>query len=153
MSSPKESREPEFLALNHRGKIPAFVDHVVARDGNPTSAPIIVNESLAILRYIETYHGTDVPLLPPVGNRATRALVLSRIQESENLHSTYETLEDPHFEEGPNTAPLSDENRAELVRAVHTELDFWEVYASRRSLLLGIASVSLTAHSSRFWPT
>ena len=42
MSSPKETRTPDFLALNHRGKTPVFVDPTIADDGAAPEKPIIV---------------------------------------------------------------------------------------------------------------
>lgn len=92
MSTPKETRLPNFLALNHRGKAPVFIDVLPA--STPGVPPTIkVNESLAILQYLETYH-TEKPLLPPISQRAARALAMSHIRETENLRNLYDALED-----------------------------------------------------------
>ncbi|WP_437726065.1 glutathione S-transferase family protein [Sorangium sp. So ce861] len=54
MREPRETRAPEFLALNPRGQAPVLVEP----DGT------VVNESLAILTYMEMRY-PDPPLLPP----------------------------------------------------------------------------------------
>ena len=124
---------------NHRGKTPVFVDPTIADDGTAVEKPIIVNESLAILQYIETYHGRDTPLLPPIIDRQARALVLARVQETENLHKAYDTLEDAHFDALKEHMHLPDATRVELVDALHAELDFWEVYAAKTQFIAGDA--------------
>jgi len=119
MTRPMETRSPEFLALNHRGKTPVLV-----------VGDTITNESLAILLYIEDYFTPNVPLLPPVTEKTARARTLVRIQETENLHRAYDKLEDSHFDGANDIAPpLSAERRAELIRGIEAELQFWEKYA------------------------
>ena len=61
-----ETKTPEFLALNPRGKVP-----VIVHDGKP------VRESLVILDYLEEVWPTP-PLLPPTphGRAQARALAL-----------------------------------------------------------------------------
>lgn len=137
MSNPKETRTPDFLALNHRGKTPVFVDPTLHQDGMAPEKPVIVNESLAVLQYIETYHGHATPLLPPITNRTARALVLSRMQETENLHDAYDALEDAHFEAITDHVVLPDATRVPLAQAVHAELEYWEVYASKSDFIAG----------------
>lgn len=149
MSDPKETRTADLLALNHRGKTPVFVDPTTGPGENTPLKPIIVNESLAILQYVETYHGLDTPLLPPVSDRAARALVLARLQETENLHNAYDGLEDAHFDALNEHKHLSDSNRAALASAVHFELDYWEVYASKTQF---IAGTDFTLADCAFFP-
>jgi glutathione S-transferase len=144
MSDPRETRLPHFLALNHRGKTPVFVDTIPASpadstDGSIPPTTINVNESLAILQYLETYHKLDIPLLPPLSQRKERALALARMQETENLHYAYDDLEDAHFAASNKTEPLTSARRAELILAVHKELDFWEVYAAQAEFIAGKA--------------
>ena len=134
MSIPKETRLPPFLALNHRGKTPVFVDIIPSPDVTRT---VNINESLAILYYLETYHKPEMPLLPPISHRAARALVLSRIQETENLHYAYDALEEAHFTALASEVSLPDTERLQLIRDVCTELDFWEVYAARSTFISG----------------
>ena len=137
MSTPKETREPDFLALNHRGKTPVFVDRLASSLDGDNHAPVIVNESLVILQYIETYYKPEVPLLPPLADRAARAVVLARTQETENLHNAYDALEDAHFGKGISDGPLSNEDRIHFMGDIFAELDYWEVYASRTAFIAG----------------
>ncbi|KAF7375195.1 hypothetical protein MSAN_00406100 [Mycena sanguinolenta] len=140
MSDPKETRLPAFLELNHRGKTPVFVDPLPLSDMHDSHSQIekvTINESLAILQYIETYHRPDRPLLPPISQRSARALALTRIQETENLHNIYDALEDAHFEREKSGEPLDPEERATLVANVHAELDYWEVYATQSAYIAG----------------
>ncbi|KAJ7671588.1 Isochorismatase-like protein [Mycena polygramma] len=136
MSDPKETRLPAFLELNHRGKTPMLIDPLLNADGS-IGEKVTINESIAILHYIETYHRPERPLLPPVEQRSARALALARIQETENLHNIYDALEDAHFEREKSGEPLDPEERAELAANVHAELDYWEVYASRTAYIAG----------------
>jgi glutathione S-transferase len=139
MSQPKETRLPDFLAINHRGKTPVLVDGETA-----------INESLAILYYIEDYLSPNVPLLPPLPERSARARALARIQETENLHSIYDALEDGHFNAANGkTAPLTDSDRQELIQAVYGELDFWERYAGEAEFIAGPA---FTLADAAFFP-
>jgi glutathione S-transferase len=142
MSDPKETRHPEFLALNHRGKTPVFVD-VLPQSSTSEAAEkvnpeiVTVNESLAILHYIEMYHKPNRPLLPPLTSRGPRAVVLARIQESENLRLAYDVLEDAHFDAENAGGKLNDADRASLIEAVEKELDYWEVYAAKTPFIAG----------------
>ncbi|KAF7330287.1 hypothetical protein MVEN_02466600 [Mycena venus] len=136
MSNPKETRSAAFLELNHRGKTPVFVDPLPHTSGSTETEKVTINESIAILQYIETYHRPERPLLPPVSQRRARALALARIQETENLHNLYDALEDAHFGEKAGE-PLHEEERAALVANVHAELDYWEVYASKSAYIAG----------------
>lgn len=138
MSDPKETRLPNFLALNHRGKTPVLID-----------GDVTINESIAILHYIEDYLGPNIPLLPPLSERSLRARVLARIQETENLHSIYDELEDSHFNSITSHSPLTDGNRAALVEAVYNELGFWEKYAMDAEF---IAGSSFTLADAAFFP-
>ena len=143
MSDPKETRRPEFLALNHRGKTPVFVDFLPQPS---TSEPaervdpevVTINESLAILHYIDMYHNPDRPLLPPITSRRSRALVLARVQETENLRLAYDVLEDAHFDAENTGGKLNDADRARLIEAVDKELDYWEVYAAKTPFIAGV---------------
>jgi hypothetical protein len=135
MSKPKETRSAEFLALNHRGKTPVLVD-----------GDTVINESLAILFYIEDYFAPNIPLLPPITEKIARARTLARIQETENLHRVYDELEDSHFDGANNiTPPLSAERRAELIADIEAELHFWEKYAGEHGEKL-VSSQETSSH-------
>ncbi|KAG6817151.1 hypothetical protein H0H87_012112 [Tephrocybe sp. NHM501043] len=143
MSNPKETRLPEFLALNHRGKTPVLIDALPPDPNNPSNAEpannntVTINESLAILHYIEAYHNPERPLLPPLSSRAAHARSLTRIQESENLRLIYDELEDAHFAAEHAGRKLDVSERARLIAAVDRELDYWEVYAGRTVFIAG----------------
>ena len=142
MTRPKPTRTPEFLNLNERGKTPVFIDYALpsnSGDGNSIldRTRTIVNESIAILQYIEDYYPAEQPLLPPLRDRVLRAEVLSLIQESENIHWIYDDLEDAFFEAKSGDTENSrvkrwtefvENIRPELIRKVEEELQHWEVY-------------------------
>ncbi|KAG6835648.1 hypothetical protein H0H93_016144 [Arthromyces matolae] len=150
MSDPKETRSPEFLTLNHRGKTPVFVDVLADPDtpGDPrtdvtnnsetTEKTLAINESIAILHYIESYHNPNRPLLPPVTHRAAYARALARIQETENLRLIYDELEDAHFDaERVRGGKLDSSQRSRLIAKVDHELDYWETYAKKSAFIAG----------------
>jgi glutathione S-transferase len=126
MSAPKPTRQPDFLAINPRGKTPVFID----ADEDRTK----VNESLAILFYLETFYPDRKPLLPSLDQRPYRARVLSLIQETENLHYAYDALEDAFFESrNAKDTPqeFTSTIRPSLLKSLFSELKFWETYASK----------------------
>ncbi|OJD16616.1 hypothetical protein ACJ73_08871, partial [Blastomyces percursus] len=165
MRTPKPTRSPAFLAINPRGKTPVFVDTDPARTRT--------YESLAILLYLEEYYpGTApaksagcnysnaspspsppaAPLLPPRNLRQKRAQVLCLMQESENLHSAYDALEDAYWaakkeaEQAADTSSPSVDPRPPggsasakfedfitnqrplLIQVIHAELALWEIH-------------------------
>ncbi|KAF7312131.1 hypothetical protein MIND_00225500 [Mycena indigotica] len=130
MCDPKETRTPPFLGLNHRGKTPVLVDPQEGGD-------IIVNESIAILHYIDTYFEPKQTLLPSISARRAYSVALTRIQETENLHSIYDELEDAHFNAENSGKPLETAERAKLIDCVYKELDFWETYAKQTLFISG----------------
>ncbi|KAH7922729.1 hypothetical protein BV22DRAFT_1197200 [Leucogyrophana mollusca] len=144
MTHPKPTRLPAFLALNPRGKTPVFVD----TDDERTT----VNESLAILAYLETYY-TQKYLLPPIEQRKYRARILSLVQETENLHNAYDALEDAFFEaRHSNTmAVFTSTVRPVLLDALDKELAFWESYAARSSGYIG-GGEDFTLADCAFYP-
>jgi glutathione S-transferase len=142
MATPKPTRQPEFLAINPRGKTPVFID----TDAEKTK----VNESLAILFYLEIYYPDRKSLLPPLSERKNRARVLSLIQESENLHWIYDDLEDGHFAEQKGKASVTKEERDDLIAKVEEEMKFWETYASASGKF--IAGDEFTLADCAFYP-
>ncbi|KAH7905723.1 Isochorismatase-like protein [Hygrophoropsis aurantiaca] len=130
MTHPKPTRLPAFLALNPRGKTPVFID----TDDERTT----VNESLAILGYLEMYYG-EKALLPPLDQRKYRARILSLIQETENLHNTYDALEDAFFNAQitDTMSNFTSNIRPALLKDLDRELVFWENYAMQSSGYIG----------------
>ena len=68
----KDTRKPEFLAVNPRGKVPTIVDDGVA-----------LWESSAILEYLDETYGLDGPARLYAGTAAERARIRRLIRESE----------------------------------------------------------------------
>jgi glutathione S-transferase/nicotinamidase-related amidase len=102
MGKCRETRTPEFLAINPRGKTPTLVD----TDGT------VVVESLAILQHMAIKAGQC-----PWSGR-----VLARMMESNNLIEAYEPLEDLF------KGPMAPTRIQESLSAVYAELDIWEGY-------------------------
>ncbi|KAK2753452.1 hypothetical protein FQN54_007842 [Arachnomyces sp. PD_36] len=142
MSTPKPTRQPDFLAINPRGKTPVFIDN----DSEKTR----VYESLAILHYIEQYYPHRQQLMPSLDDRATRAKVLCIIQESENLHTAYDALEDAYFDAKREKTfdTFATHTRPALIDAIHAELGFWEehlrsAHAEGKKFIAGTEGVTL----------
>ena len=146
MAGPRETRTPEFLALNPRGKAPVLVD----KDGT------VLFESLAILAYLEAVYPHPHPLLPPpTTERAVFAAVSARTQESNNLIDAYEDME-LIFEMRKGAAPLDADRNSNLILAIRSALDatkaelaFWEEYAGRTDF---IASDKMSLADCAFYP-
>ncbi|WP_437287424.1 glutathione S-transferase family protein [Sorangium sp. So ce406] len=138
MREPRETRTPEFLALNPRGQAPVLVEP----DGTA------MNESLAILTYLEMRY-PDPPLLPPLAEPGALALALALAQESEATACVYDPLESL-FEAG--AGPLSPDRRAAVLGAlsgVERELALWEARAQKARF---IASDAFTLADCSFYP-
>lgn len=144
MTYPKPTRLPSFLELNHRGKTPVFIDS----DAERTT----INESLAVLTYLETYY-PQTPLLPPMGQRKYRARILSLMQETENLHNAYDALEEAFFEARENGMTFEFKNitRPLLLESLYNELSFWEKYASASTRFIG-GGEEFTLADCAFYP-
>src|SRR6478735_6567748 len=80
MRTPRPTREPEFLAMNPRGKAPVLVEDSGATMG----------ESLAILTYLELCY-PEPPLLPREPQAMMQALAWT--QETEETACVYDPLE------------------------------------------------------------
>jgi glutathione S-transferase/nicotinamidase-related amidase len=124
MTTPKETRSDEFLAINTRGKTPTLID----ADGTT------VIESMAILQYLEHYYPTK-PLTPLMEQKAVYTLTLQRFHETENLHNAFEDIE---------LLFLKDWARSDYKERIHdaylrtiNELKFWESYLSRANFVAG----------------
>jgi glutathione S-transferase len=147
MTNPRPTRSPEFLAITPRGKTPLFIDS----DEQRTT----VNESLAILHYLETFYPSPnyKPLLPSLEQRTHRARALSLMQETEDLIHAYEALEEAFFSSRTNKTPLEFINtiRPPLLKEIYAELKFWEGYASR-SLRFIAGGNEFTLADCAFYP-
>ncbi|KAF9076452.1 Isochorismatase-like protein [Rhodocollybia butyracea] len=135
MSDPKETRLPEFTAINPRGKTPTLVDS----DGT------IVIESIAILQYLETYYpGSFMPSVKQA-DKKMYTTCLQRIQESENLHNVCEGLEYLFLSD----SSLYQREILESLEGTMSELVFWETY-TRNSVY--VAAETFTIADCALWP-
>lgn len=127
MRAERETRTPEFLALNPRGKTPVLVEP----DGTT------INESLAILTYLELRY-PDPPLLPH-GDPGGLARALAYAQEAETFACAYDPIEllfttAPAALEGAQRAAI-----AAALDAVAFDLSLWEARAARSAFIAGDA--------------
>ncbi|CAF1036639.1 unnamed protein product [Adineta steineri] len=137
MSTPKETKSAEFLAINPRGLTPTLVD----TDGS------IIAESLAILHYLEEYYPNTLPLVPV--EKSEHIKVLQRIQESQNLVDIYEPLEEIVFKT-PKEEQLSHKDSIiKTLQLIDQELAFWEMYLTKTTF---IACDHFTLADCAFYP-
>ncbi len=140
MREPRETRTPEFLAINPRGQAPALVEP----DGT------VLVESLAILTYLELRY-PDPPLLSR--DPATLARTLVYAQEAEATACVYDPLEQLFLH---RPADLSADQRAAVTGALEglaRELSLWEERAARASSpTSGIASDACSLADCAFYP-
>lgn len=125
MTTPKETRSEEFLAINSRGKTPTLVD----TDGN------IVIESLAILQYLEEYYTSKdhLALMPEAAQKTARTREITRIAESENPHNIYEPIELLYSPDWKR----SSWKIIEAYNDIMAELGFWEKYVKDSKFMSG----------------
>ena len=138
MRSQRDTRTPEFLALNPRGQAPV----VIEADGTK------VNESLAILHYLELRY-PEPSLLPAPENRQEYANAIAWIQEAETFACAYEPLENL-FRKQPDE--MNDFEKAEIKKAltaVDFDLNLWEARAKQHTF---IASKMFTLADCSFYP-
>ncbi|MGK0289850.1 MAG: glutathione S-transferase [bacterium] len=129
MSDPKETRLPEFLAINPRGQTPTLVDAT-----DLEKEPIVVTQSLAILHYLENCY-PEKSLLP-VMEPLQLSKVLTRTQEAMEVISAYHGI-DLLFN---RLEKLNNEQKAKIqqsYQALPKELDFWEKYANETKFIAG----------------
>lgn len=137
MGEQRETRSPEFLALNPRGKAPVLVE-----------PGVVINESLAVLHYLEARHPAP-PLLPPREEPTRLSRVLARMHESDNLQHVYRPIE-ALFRLKPEEVPAAE--RARLCAAgaaVRVELARWEEHAAATA---HIADEAFTLADCAFYP-
>jgi glutathione S-transferase len=137
MSKPKETKSPEFLAINPRGLTPTLVD----KDGS------IIAESLAILHYLEDYYPNTLPLVPI--EKAEHIRVLQLIQESENLGNIYEPLEEVVFKTPKHEQSSHKDSIVKTLEMIDRELAFWEMYLTKTTF---VACDKFTLADCAFYP-
>jgi glutathione S-transferase len=137
MCEPRETRSPEFLALNPRGQTPVLVEP----DGTR------VNESLAILTHLELRY--PEPALLPLAEPGALARVLALVQEAETFACAYEPLE-MLFMTKPSL--LGDAERQTLAGALSAVAFDLSLRESRAACAPFIAGESLTLADCAFYP-
>jgi len=138
MRSPRDTKTPQFLALNPRGQAPLLIE----ADGTK------INESLAILHYLELRY-PESSLLPAPENRQEYADAVAWIQEAETFACAYEPLEHL-FRKQPNE--ISDSEKAEIkqaLTAITFDLNLWSARAKQHTF---IASEMFTLADCSFYP-
>ena len=134
MSQPKETKSPEFLAINPRGLTPTLVD-----DGQ------VITESMAILHYLEQFY-SNPSLIPE--NKIEAGRVLSRTHEALSVVKAYHGMDLMFKQQNRLTAfELGKLHRA--YQQLPKEMQFWEGYAEQNSFIAG-ASFSLA--DAAFFP-
>lgn len=123
MSTPRPTRQPEFLALNPRGKAPVLVDE----DGT------CINESLAILTWLELRY-PEHSLLP----RAPQALAtaLAWAHESEETSLVYEPIEQLFLTRPEGLSTAQREAVQGALAGLRFELGLWEARLRGQSVLV-----------------
>ena len=135
MTKQRQTRTPEFLAINPRGEAPALV----LPDG------AVVVESLAILTFLE-HHAPSPALLPD--DPAALAVVLSRMHAVEMLRKVYRPMEQLFR---PLTSLKAHEIAAirRVADALPAELAIWEGYLAAHDF---IASDAMSLADCSLYP-
>lgn len=129
MTPVRETRVPEFLAINPRGKTPVLIDE----DGT------VIAESMAILQYLETYYpnSAGVSAMPdPKEEKKKHVMVLQRFHESENLHNVFEDIE-LLFEPDYTKNECNKERILDAYRNTQKELRCWEQHLTETPFVAG----------------
>lgn len=126
MTTPKETRTADFLAINPRGKTPTLIEP----DGN------ILIESMAILEYLnaddESRHCRK--LNSPTTRKAW-ILENQRFHETENIHNVFEDIELLYKES--RDEPHTRKRIYDAYVATIAELKIWERYLEHSTFIAG----------------
>ena len=129
MTTPKETRTAEFLAINPRGKTPTLIEP----DGN------ILIESMAILEYLHADDESSRRGIPLNNNNPTarKAWILEnqRFHETENIHNVFEDIELLYKES--RDEPHIRKRIYDAYVATITELKIWERYLEHSTFIAG----------------
>lgn len=131
MVTDKDTKSDWFLKLNPRGKTPTIV--------NPDGSVMI--ESLAIIEYLDDCW-SDYKLMPQYPEKA---VVLQRIQESENLKKAYSPIEKLFKNKSIETI----KEAKDALIDIEYEMGFWEMYLSKTKY---IATDNPTLADCAFYP-
>lgn len=138
MTNPKQTKLPEFLELNPRGKTPTLVD-----DSGETR--VVLYESLAIMSYINQKY-PNPPLIP--SDIAKFGLMEMRKAESNTFLDHIDPLEYLFYKKAKRKRFVSLIDNAQ--RKVLYELEFlWNEYLKDKNYLAGD---DFTLADCAFWP-
>jgi len=138
MRSQRETKTPEFLALNPRGQAPLLIE--------PDKTKI--NESLAILHYLELRY-PESPLLPPQENWQEYANAIAWMQEAETFACAYEPMENLFRKKSSQMNDPEKEEIKNAIAAIKFDLNLWEERAKQHTF---IASELFTLADCSFYP-
>ena len=138
MRSQRETKTPEFLALNPRGQAPLLIE--------PDNTKI--NESLAILHYLELRY-PESPLLPPPENWQEYANAIAWVQEAETFACNYEPIENLFLKKPQEMTDSEKKTIKKALAAVIFDLNLWEKRAKQHTF---IASELFTLADCSFYP-
>ena len=125
MTTPKETRTTEFLAINPRGKTPTLIEP----DGN------ILIESMAILEYLHSDDRSHHDMLDNLTARKAWILENQRFHETENIHNVFEDIELLYKES--RDEPHTRKRVYDAYVATTTELRIWERYLEHSTFIAG----------------
>jgi glutathione S-transferase len=137
MGAVRETRSPEFLAINPRGQTPVLVD-----------GDITITESYAILQYLEARYPD--PSLLPANDACGLARMLSRTYEAETFACAYEPIEMLFAVRLNELSVGQRDSIVAAVAAVDFDLGLWEARAAEASF---IAGELFTLADCAFYPT
>ena len=138
MRSQRETKTPEFLALNPRGQAPLLIE--------PDKTKI--NESLAILHYLELRY-PESSLLPPQKNWQEYANTIAWMQEAETFACAYEPMENLFIKKSSQMSDPEKEEIKNAIAAIKFDLNLWEERAKQH---IFIASELFTLADCSFYP-
>lgn len=138
MRSPRETKTPEFLALNPRGQAPLLIE--------PDNTKI--NESLAILHYLELRY-PESSLLPLPKNWQEYANAIAWIQEAETFACAYEPMENLFLKKPSEMSNPEQKEIKNALAAVIFDLNLWEKRSEKHTF---IASDLFTLADCSFYP-
>lgn len=122
MSQPKETKSPEFLAINPRGLTPTLID-----DGQ------VITESMAIIHYLEQFY-PNPELIPSQKMEAGRVLV--RAHEALGVVKAYHGM-DLMFKQQNRLTPIELGKLHRAYDQLPKELEFWNSYVSEQPYVAG----------------
>lgn len=124
MSQPKETKSPEFLAINPRGLTPTLID-----EGQ------VITESMAIVHYLEQFYPN--PALVP-SNKIEAGRVLARAHESLGVVKAYHGM-DLMFKQQNRLTAFELGKLHKAYDQLPKELEFWNGYVSGQAYVAGQA--------------